>query len=185
MNNKKSSYLNKKRTAYKKVHEYLKFKFGIIPHSINIIDSIKIFAESESLKITGNPKKWLLNLYISGENDFIKRSEDGFYNTKEWRILRSNVLAFYGCKCMNCGSTNDIVVDHIRPRSKIEYKHLELEFGNMQVLCNICNLIKSNKKVIDYRVRGWSGLKDAQHHDTNELLWDSDKAQTPALRTEA
>ena len=40
-------------------------------------------------------------------------------------------------------------VDHIKPRSK--YPRLELDFDNLQVLCEDCNLGKSNRYKVDLR----------------------------------
>lgn len=54
---------------------------------------------------------------------------------------------------MCCGATpKDGVkmhVDHIKPKSK--YPELALEFSNMQVLCDPCNMGKSNIYDTDWR----------------------------------
>jgi 5-methylcytosine-specific restriction endonuclease McrA len=76
-----------------------------------------------------------------------------FYNSPEWRSLRYRVLKKYGPICMLCGATRDdgvrMHVDHIKPKSK--FPGLALEFTNMQVLCEDCNLGKSNKDDTDWR----------------------------------
>lgn len=77
-----------------------------------------------------------------------KGMESEFYNTKAWRDLRWKVLEKYGSKCSICGRNNKdhgviLHIDHIKPRSK--YPELELEFDNMQVLCEDCNLGKGAK----------------------------------------
>lgn len=70
-----------------------------------------------------------------------------FYLTREWRSLRWDVLQAHGFQCKACGRTKDdgivIHVDHIKPRSK--FPALELVFSNLQVLCDDCNIGKSNK----------------------------------------
>ena len=80
--------------------------------------------------------------------------KDGFYSCKEWRELRYRCLVKYESKCMCCGRSvaeHGIVlhVDHIKPRSK--FPKLELELDNLQVLCEDCNLGKSNKFAVDHR----------------------------------
>lgn len=73
-----------------------------------------------------------------------------FYMTKEWRQLRYSVLVKYGKICMCCGSKQGYLhVDHIKPRSK--FPELELEFSNLQVLCESCNVGKSNQDQTDWR----------------------------------
>ncbi len=77
-----------------------------------------------------------------------------FYESREWRELRVKVLEKYECKCMMCGrSPKDhgivIHVDHIKPRSK--YPELELDFNNLQILCEDCYLGKLNKYETDWR----------------------------------
>ena len=76
-----------------------------------------------------------------------------FYSSPEWLALRYRVLKKYGSVCMLCGATRDdgvkMHVDHIKPRSK--FPKLALEFSNMQILCEHCNIGKSNKDETDWR----------------------------------
>ena len=75
-----------------------------------------------------------------------------FYNSDEWLWIRSVVLAYYGRNCMLCGaneSEREIHVDHIVPRSVNPF--LQLEFNNLQVLCEFCNIEKGTQ-TIDYRL---------------------------------
>lgn len=86
--------------------------------------------------------------YISKKNDV------DFYKSKEWKEIRVRVLEKYECKCMMCGRSPKkhgivIHVDHIKPRSK--YPELSLEFNNLQILCEDCNVGKSNKYDTDWR----------------------------------
>lgn len=80
-------------------------------------------------------------------------SRDGFYQSWQWKKLRYRVLKEYGPVCMCCGTSRDdgvrIVVDHIKPVSK--YPELALDFNNLQVLCDDCNMGKSNIDMTDYR----------------------------------
>jgi len=76
-----------------------------------------------------------------------------FYQSDEWKRLRYAVFDRYGNRCMCCGKTpwHSVVmhVDHIKPRSK--YPELALEIENLQVLCEDCNLGKSNLFETDWR----------------------------------
>ena len=82
-----------------------------------------------------------------------------FYNSSAWRKLRYQVLAEDGRVCVACGENRvynekgvriRYHVDHIKPRSL--YPELALSRRNMQVMCECCNLGKSNKWEIDHRV---------------------------------
>jgi 5-methylcytosine-specific restriction endonuclease McrA len=77
----------------------------------------------------------------------------GFFKTKEWRSVRYRALQAHGARCQCCGRTASegviIHVDHIKPRSK--YPELALDVSNLQVLCEDCNLGKSNKDETDWR----------------------------------
>ena len=77
-----------------------------------------------------------------------------FYASKQWRDLRYAVIERHKGKCCACGQSykeHGVVmhVDHIKPRSK--YPELELDPGNLQLLCEICNVAKSNKYETDWR----------------------------------
>ena len=78
---------------------------------------------------------------------------DEFYRCRSWLELRYAVLAKRGSECECCGLTRAkgvvIHVDHIRPRSK--FPQLELVESNLQVLCDLCNIGKSNKHQTDWR----------------------------------
>lgn len=82
-----------------------------------------------------------------------KGSSNSFYQTKEWRKLRYQAFKEYGNNCAVCGrSPKDglvMHVDHIKPRSL--YPHLALEITNLQIMCEECNVSKSNKDNIKWR----------------------------------
>jgi len=80
--------------------------------------------------------------------------EKSFYKTKEWIRLRYRVLRANDGNCSCCGRNYRIHkvvlhVDHIKPRSK--YPSLELDFNNLQILCEDCNLGKGNTDSIDWK----------------------------------
>jgi 5-methylcytosine-specific restriction endonuclease McrA len=77
-----------------------------------------------------------------------------FYKSAPWLALRAKVYEKYHGKCCLCGRSHrhdgvKIHADHIKPRSK--YPHLELVEDNIQLLCEDCNLGKSNRYTTDWR----------------------------------
>jgi len=73
-------------------------------------------------------------------------SHKKFYSSQKWLNLRYNFLMKSDRVCVLCGSTNDLHVDHIVPRSLDQ--SLSLMESNLQILCKSCNFGKSNK---DYK----------------------------------
>jgi 5-methylcytosine-specific restriction endonuclease McrA len=72
------------------------------------------------------------------------------YSDKRWADLRYKILRRFEFKCLACKSTNtELHVDHIKPISK--YPSLAFDENNLQVLCKLCNLSKSNKYEDDLR----------------------------------
>lgn len=81
-----------------------------------------------------------------------------FYNSREWKELRYKVINIHGRKCLCCNASDKpIHVDHIKPISK--YPELALEISNLQVLCEDCNLGKSNIDETDFRVNKFEIIK--------------------------
>ena len=79
---------------------------------------------------------------------------DNFYTTDKWRSLRWRVLQKHGFECQACGRSKKIHgvvlhVDHIKPKST--HPELAMCFENLQVLCEDCNLGKSNRSCEDLR----------------------------------
>ena len=77
-----------------------------------------------------------------------------FYNSRSWQDIRHKALALSdGCCCLCGRSKRDdgikLHVDHIKPRSK--FPHLALSLSNLQVLCEDCNMGKSNRSCRDWR----------------------------------
>lgn len=73
-----------------------------------------------------------------------------FYITREWREVRYQVFVRHGKKCQCCGETSGYLhIDHIKPRSL--FPALELDIRNLQVLCEACNIGKSNRDTTDWR----------------------------------
>lgn len=76
-----------------------------------------------------------------------------FYQTPEWRTVRYFVLQSRGnnCECCSRGKKEDVPihVDHIFARSKMPSHSLNLT--NLQILCEDCNMAKSNIDYTDWR----------------------------------
>ena len=98
-----------------------------------------------------------LGVHGQGMGVVTKRTKDNprgdFYKSDSWRILRYEALRLHGGKCQLCGATRAdgvrIHVDHIKPRSK--YPELALQLSNLQLLCEPCNMGKSNYDDTDWR----------------------------------
>ena len=60
------------------------------------------------------------------------------------------------------------MVDHIKPRSR--YPALELTLTNLQVLCNDCNMGKSNDDETDFRPDNWKTLLFPPPDENAELI---------------
>lgn len=82
-----------------------------------------------------------------------EKSGLGFYETEAWKRVRYQALVLHGAACQCCGATRadgvKLHVDHIKPRSK--WPSLELQLSNLQVLCEVCNMGKSNRDETDWR----------------------------------
>ena len=78
-----------------------------------------------------------------------------FYTSRAWLEVRYEAIRKSGGYCEACGRCKrdgaTLHVDHIKPRSK--YPNLELMLDNLQVLCEQCNIGKSNSDEIDWRSR--------------------------------
>ncbi|MCH9024334.1 MAG: HNH endonuclease [candidate division Zixibacteria bacterium] len=121
---------------------------GLKRYFDNIISAELILATEKHIK------KAELKVRVYNQTLAAKADTDDFYSSKEWRSLRYRVLRKYSAECMCCGRSkkNDgvvIHVDHIKPRSK--YPYLALDFKNLQLLCEDCNLGKSNIDETDWR----------------------------------
>lgn len=85
--------------------------------------------------------------------NFVTKSGDAFFDSDEWKALRYRVLRHYGAACQCCGRTRadglKLHVDHIKPRSR--FPELALEFSNLQVLCEDCNIGKGARDATDWR----------------------------------
>jgi len=108
--------------------------------------AIKEVARLKNIIKNQEPKK-LASKYPEAPK-YVKGMKSDFYSTREWRELRWKVVEASKGACVVCGRSNKhhgviLHVDHIKPRSK--FPELELDQGNMQVLCEECNIGKRDK----------------------------------------
>jgi 5-methylcytosine-specific restriction endonuclease McrA len=74
----------------------------------------------------------------------IPRKQACSHTSKE--EIRNAVFEKYGKKCLCCGSTENLTIDHVIPVSKEGIN----DISNYQPLCKSCNS-KKHDKIIDYR----------------------------------
>jgi hypothetical protein len=67
-----------------------------------------------------------------------------FLDSPEWKALRADFFATAEKVCRKCGSTDELQVDHIKPKSK--YPELALDKSNLQILCWPCNRTKAARE---------------------------------------
>lgn len=95
------------------------------------------------------------NKYICEVNQNVynitPHTKEYFYNSCDWKELRQMVFVAYKNICFNCGCKDHTLlhVDHIVPVSVDPERCLD--FRNMQILCESCNLSKGNKNTTRYK----------------------------------
>ena len=82
----------------------------------------------------------------------LRSSSSGYASRKE---VREYIFKRDGCKCLNCGTNENLSLDHIVSVSKCFYqKEIEMNrlntLENLQTLCKQCNSIKSDKSTITH-----------------------------------
>lgn len=118
----------------------------MISESLSLLRKHKI-VDSELLAIARNKLSKLRQNYIDYLNRIStepRRIACIITNKKE---IRDEVFKIHGEKCLCCGSTNKISIDHIIP----VYLGGENIISNFQPLCKSCNS-KKGTKIIDYRL---------------------------------
>jgi HNH endonuclease len=88
----------------------------------------------------------LIPIQCTVASTIISRMDGDFYMTLRWRLLRGFMLWFYGPRCMRCGSTYRVEVDHIIARARGEFgREYQWMPRNLQILCHEHNQEKMTK----------------------------------------
>lgn len=115
-------------------------------------------AEVDAFGELGNDRVAEIVMAIKNQSaESRKRSKKAYSKTnfidREWREVRYKALKRDGARCACCGATAKdgvkIHVDHIKPVSI--YPLLKYDLDNLQVLCELCNIGKSNIDETDWR----------------------------------
>jgi 5-methylcytosine-specific restriction endonuclease McrA len=149
--------------SHKEIYEILYSRAGINgkPHITELMDYLKIpYSKgicSANKKAKG--KRIWINKPVVAKNVAIRNNlrkipSIEFFASDEWKKARYKVLELHGATCQCCGRSRKahgvvMHVDHIKPRSI--RPDLALSIDNLQVLCEDCNMGKSNKFSTDWR----------------------------------
>ena len=69
-----------------------------------------------------------------------------FRSSDAKRLWRESIKARDGHRCVYCGSTEDLTIDHIRPRARGG----ETNSTNCVTACRPCNQAKGSKHLVDF-----------------------------------
>lgn len=123
-------------------------KFFPMQRRPNQVIKMELLQAMGAITIVPTPK-------VAAPKKMKARVKTNFYESREWREVRYKALVKNNGKCECCGAGKHngkiLHVDHILPRSLFPAR--ELDITNLQVLCEDCNLGKSNKDVTDWRER--------------------------------
>ncbi len=111
--------------------ELLRRKNQLAENLLNITDFSEQDAQNFFTRATGTEAK-----------DHYFKKYDDLLNDPHWQELRKSIFNIYPNMCFKCESTDNLQVDHVKPRSK--YPDLTYEFSNLQILCDVCNRAKSD-----------------------------------------
>lgn len=136
----------RQREEYEQFLAEEKRKTESLEYKIEQAERMKAAAEREKAEIAAKLKEQQRRRELEKQvrQDLIDSGELFGDQTKRPRIPREVVDAVYkrdGGRCQECGTTEDLQLDHIIPFSKGGATTVE----NLQLLCGKCNRAKSNK----------------------------------------
>lgn len=118
-------------------------------------------------------KEVILDIYKKYRTQAVRRVVVWCYPEKftiqdiYWRKCREQILATHPNICCRCGSTENLQVDHMLPKSK--YPHLMYCMENLQILCKSCNAKKGSRVEKDY-LRLFSHLLRSGSADVTDIM---------------
>lgn len=80
----------------------------------------------------------------NNNREALVRGAKGKYTKAEWQELCKR----FDHRCLRCGNTSELSVDHVIPVTKGGSNSIE----NIQPLCRSCNSSKGNRSNVDYRL---------------------------------
>lgn len=95
------------------------------------------------------------------------------YHLKRYYVLKDEAIRMLGGKCVLCGSTNNLDLDHKDPSTKsfnvssmltYSFKRLKEEVGKCQLLCHECHNIKTLKEQGKKPAKGTHGTLSAHRY---------------------
>ena len=135
--------------ARRKLHK-AQYKAGMCKcpvEQVKAIQSIKALRDNLNELMAKGLKK------VSHSKAFQEAIGVDFYKSHLWRAVRYAAFEKNGnnCKCCGRGRADGLImhVDHIKPKST--FPDLALDVDNLQILCEECNLGKSNLYDTDWR----------------------------------
>ena len=145
----KSTEFNQRLAIMRRLRQFLKKFPGFNPNGLKYNEMIRQFADKAGMEIVGAPKDWIVNVYNEGKVPECARTIARGIDPAVWRNLRKTVLKMYPNKCMKCGGTHRLAIDHIKP--VILYPELATDIDNLQILCQSCNSVKGHRHFTDFR----------------------------------
>lgn len=89
-----------------------------------------------------------------------ERAGRSIYRTEQWKMLRFLAKRRDGWRCVECGATGRLEVDHVKPIRT--HPELAFDLDNLQALCPACHSRKTQVEVglpqLNPERRAWRDL---------------------------
>lgn len=157
----KAARLHALKMASKQLYLHVTTVLAVRSHGLKRNVAFRIFTEKYGITVTCNWKEWLIDKYLNGGNEFIKKGNRTkrykpritkrtiptvkhligkpykvFLKSKYWQSVRVVVLKRDGNKCTRCENTEKLHVHHTTYVNHFdEHNHLE----DLITLCESCH----------------------------------------------